>query len=103
MIDGRKIMKSSLIIFAIACYAALCLTLMDFSVAEKTQASTNDLVVHEWGTFTSVAGKRGVAIDWRPLNGASDLPSFVYKGTDEGGFRGTYKAKLIGKDKVLVK
>ncbi len=96
-------MKSSLIIFAIACYAALCLTLFDFNVAENAQASPNDLVVHEWGTFTTVAGKKGTALDWRPLNGASDLPSFVYKITDEDGFRGTYTAKISGKDMKLVK
>lgn len=40
--------------------------------------ANNRLVVHEWGTFTSIAGKNGVSIEWRPLNGASDLPSFVY-------------------------
>jgi hypothetical protein len=83
-------MKSSLIIFAIACYGALGLTLLDFNVAEKTQAQTNDLVVHEWGTFTSVAGKNGVALDWRPLNGASDLPKFVYTSADKKGWRGSY-------------
>ena len=42
-------------------------------------AQANDLIVHEWGTFTSIAGKNGEAQTWRPLNGASDLPSFVYK------------------------
>jgi hypothetical protein len=84
-------MKSSLIIFAIACYAALALTLLDFNVAEKTQAQTNDLVVHEWGTFTSVAGKNGTAIDWRPLNGASDLPKFVYTSESKEGWRGSYR------------
>ena len=31
-------MKSSLFILAIACYLALTLTLLDFSVAEKAQA-----------------------------------------------------------------
>jgi hypothetical protein len=36
------------------------------------------LIVHEWGTFTSIAGDDGVALDWRPLSGPSDLPSFVY-------------------------
>jgi len=36
------------------------------------------LVVHEWGTFTSVAGSDGATLDWRPLAGPSDLPSFVY-------------------------
>src|SRR4051812_16552905 len=33
--------------------------------------------VHEWGTFTSLAGPDGTAIQWRPLNGPSDLPCFV--------------------------
>ncbi len=36
------------------------------------------LVVHEWGTFTSIAGDDGVALEWRPLTGPSDLPGFVY-------------------------
>ena len=44
----------------------------------KTTKAYNRLIVHEWGTFTSIAGKDGVAVDWRPLNGSSDLPSFVY-------------------------
>ena len=35
------------------------------------------LVVHEWGTFTSVAGANGDAAEWRPQGGASDLPCFV--------------------------
>ncbi len=44
--------------------------------------ANNRLIVHEWGTFTSIAGKNGVALEWKPLNGTSDLPSFVY---DAGG------------------
>ncbi len=36
------------------------------------------LVVHEWGTFTSVSGSDGVALEWRPLSGPSDLPGFVH-------------------------
>ncbi|MBL4849298.1 MAG: hypothetical protein JKY65_27545, partial [Planctomycetes bacterium] len=36
------------------------------------------LVVHEWGTFTSVSGAKGTALEWRPLGGKDDLPSFVY-------------------------
>ncbi len=44
----------------------------------KTTKADNRLIVHEWGTFTSIAGKDGVAVDWRPLNGSSDLPCFVY-------------------------
>jgi len=33
--------------------------------------------VHEWGTFTSVAGENGTAITWRPFGGPTDLPCFV--------------------------
>jgi hypothetical protein len=35
------------------------------------------LTVHEWGTFTSIAGKDGQAVEWSPLTGSTDLPSFV--------------------------
>jgi hypothetical protein len=41
-------------------------------------SQSNRLVVHEWGTFTSIAGKDGVALEWRPLNGSTDLPKFVH-------------------------
>jgi hypothetical protein len=34
--------------------------------------------VHEWGTFTSVAGADGAAMEWRPLYAPSDLPCFVH-------------------------
>jgi len=37
----------------------------------------SNLTVHEWGTFTSIAGPDGQAIEWRPLSGPSDLPCFV--------------------------
>jgi hypothetical protein len=36
-----------------------------------------DLVAHEWGTFTSIAGLDGRAVEWTPFNGPSDLPCFV--------------------------
>ena len=90
--------RSFLIIFAIACYAVFALALLDFKVAEQAQAqksekAESDLVVHEWGTFTSVAGKNGTAIDWRPLNGASDLPKFVYTMDEADGYRETYGKK----------
>ncbi len=37
----------------------------------------SDLIVHEWGTFTTVAGEDGRAVAWRPLDGPVDLPCFV--------------------------
>lgn len=36
-----------------------------------------EVVAHEWGTFTTVAGEDGQAINWLPLGGPSDLPCFV--------------------------
>jgi len=43
--------------------------------------SGSGLIVHEWGTFTSVQGSDGVQLEWRPLVG-SDLPGFVYELSD---------------------
>jgi hypothetical protein len=47
-----------------------------------TRASTrtsdpNQLTVHEWGTFTTVAGEDGNAVEWLALGGPTDLPCFV--------------------------
>ena len=41
------------------------------------RATPGELTVHEWGTFTTVAGPDGRAIAWLPLGGPSDLPCFV--------------------------
>ena len=40
-------------------------------------ATPANLTVHEWGTFTSVAGRDGKAVQWLPLAGPNDLPCFV--------------------------
>src|SRR5690348_1627877 len=40
-------------------------------------ARVPEVVAHEWGTFTTVAGEDGQAINWLPLGGPSDLPCFV--------------------------
>lgn len=61
--------------------------LSSFSSA-NTVATTPELTVHEWGTFTSVAGQDGSALTWRPLLVESDLPSFVYSVDKGGTFRG---------------
>src|SRR5437879_6837310 len=49
------------------------------------------LTVHEWGTFTSVAGEDGAAIEWDTLGCTSDLPKFV----NDYGYRG-FKFRLQG-------
>jgi len=47
-------------------------------VSSKAQRPATSLVVHEWGTFTSVSGHDGITLEWRPLTVESELPSFVY-------------------------
>src|SRR5262245_66036372 len=40
-------------------------------------AGRPDLIVHEWGTFTSLAGPDGRPVEWAPFDGPSELPGFV--------------------------
>ena len=47
-------------------------------VSTEAQRPATSLVVHEWGTFTSVSGHDGITLEWRPLTVESELPSFVY-------------------------
>lgn len=47
------------------------------AVPFATTAGAPEVVAHEWGTFTTVAGEDGQAINWLPLGGPSDLPCFV--------------------------
>ncbi|HYJ46059.1 MAG TPA: hypothetical protein VEV81_05540, partial [Pyrinomonadaceae bacterium] len=67
--------------------------------APKSVAAENLLVVHEWGTFTSIAGRDGVALEWRPLNGSTDLPKFVHTiQSEEKGIRhGISKDNLVAR------
>jgi hypothetical protein len=41
------------------------------------RARVSAMTVHEWGTFTSVAGESGQTIPWRPFGQPTDLPCFV--------------------------
>jgi hypothetical protein len=45
--------------------------------AESRSVTSSELTVHEWGTFTSVAGEDGSALDWDALGCKDDLPTFV--------------------------
>lgn len=70
-----------------SCMSAI--TLSFFSVmlscasipAVHAQSVERTLSVHEWGTFTSVAGSDGNAVEWQPITFdtqlANELPSFV--------------------------
>jgi len=63
--------------------------------AFRAQSATDPyLTAHEWGTFTSIAGSDGHAIEWLPLTGSTDLPAFVehFAGVSfKGGLLGTVR------------
>jgi len=75
-----------------------------FMASSQSRPVDPDLIAHEWGTFTSIAGNDGRAVEWAPLTGvwphspeaaaANDLPSFVehfgYAGF-KVGLRGTVR------------
>lgn len=55
----------------------LLLTLSAPCFAAEGVPQASGVVVHEWGTFTSVAGTDGAPADWVTLTGSTDLPCFV--------------------------
>jgi hypothetical protein len=70
----------------------LAVSVVAFAIpAESPSRDSCDLTVHEWGTFTSVAGADGSAIDWDALGCKDDLPTFV----NDFGYRG-FKGTLTG-------
>jgi hypothetical protein len=46
-------------------------------VIADERPSAPDLTVHEWGTFTAIAGSDGRAMNWVPWRAPEDLPQFV--------------------------
>jgi hypothetical protein len=58
------------------------------TVAASAQAPSPNYVVHEWGTFTSIADASGAAVQWLPLAQQSDLPCFVERGVN-GNVKGS--------------
>src|SRR3954470_5864029 len=57
--------------------AVAALTTAALTTQSHNPLTDPGLTVHEWGTFTTVAGADGRAIDWLPLGGPTDLPCFV--------------------------
>jgi hypothetical protein len=62
--------------FAVLAFTPL-LFLVPRVISKPDAQTAAQLTVHEWGTFTSVAGRDGAAVDWLPLTGSIDLPKFV--------------------------
>jgi hypothetical protein len=75
-------------------YAIAVLLFVPVFAFDETPQSVPDLTVHEWGTFTSVAGENGMPVDWDALGCKSDLPSFVHDSGNRGSkwrLRGTVR------------
>jgi len=74
-------------------------------VSLTTAIAQNNLIVHEWGTFTDVQGADGGLLSWRPLQ-TSELPAFVRDWRNPGmnrQFRGYFAVNqpYIGKGNML--
>src|SRR5713226_7068264 len=73
---------------------ACCFAIAAHSMSGEARAVYSSLTAHEWGTFTSVAGRDGSAVQWSPLTGSTDLPGFVEHFRNAGfklGLRGTVR------------
>jgi len=74
----------------VACF----FTISSYLLATVARPVYSGLTAHEWGTFTSVAGRDGGAMEWLPLAGPKDLPGFVEHFRNSGfkvGLRGTVR------------
>ncbi len=73
---------------------ACCFAISSQSLGKDTGPAYSGLTAHEWGTFTSIAGSDGQAVEWSPLSGSTDLPGFVEHFRDPHfklGLRGTVR------------
>src|SRR5690242_3872792 len=80
----------------LALYALLvcCFAISTHSLDREVRPISSSLTAHEWGTFTSIAGRDGSALEWSPLTGSKDLPGFVEHFRNAGfklGLRGTVR------------
>lgn len=78
------------------------ITRFDFPVnADPVSGGSSDqqeLIVHEWGTFTTFSGSDGVFLDYRPLAyGKHDLPEFVRDRAFADPQVAFFKARVRGK------
>jgi hypothetical protein len=84
-------MKSGMRLLPVVAPALVFSAATILMAANTDPIQPGDLTVHEWGTFTSVAGEDGSAIDWDALGCKDDLPGFV----NDFGYRG-FKWRLKG-------
>ena len=73
---------------------ACCFLISSHTSGREARPVYSSLTAHEWGTFTSIAGRDGQAVEWSPLTGSTDLPAFVEHFRNTGfkrGLRGTVR------------
>jgi hypothetical protein len=68
-------MKRPLTLFALL----LALTTAGAARTPAGGSAPAPFAVHEWGTFTSIAGPDGRAVEWLPLDGPIELPCFIHR------------------------
>ena len=56
---------------------SLLLALWGWS-AQVMENESNEFVVHEWGTFTSISGVESQTLEWTSYRNGAELPGFVY-------------------------
>src|SRR2546423_179512 len=79
----------------------VCPILLLFIITTLAGRETNDrsdVTVHEWGTFTSVAGEDGMPVPWVNYSASADLPCFVY---NFGGFKSSVPGTVRMETPVL--
>jgi len=84
-------MKSTIRLALVAAVVLIASAAVFLTAADSKSVPSGDLTAHEWGTFTSVAGEDGSAVDWDALGCKDDLPAFV----NDFGYRG-FKGRLTG-------
>jgi hypothetical protein len=73
---------------------ACCFAISSRTLARQAHPVYSSVTAHEWGTFTSIVGRDGQAVEWSPLTGSTDLPGFVEHFRNAGfkrGLRGTVR------------
>ena len=86
---SRKLLRLSLYALLACCFA-----ISSHTLGREAPTVFSGLTAHEWGTFTSIAGRDGQAVEWSPLAGPADLPAFVEHFRNAGfkrGLRGTVR------------
>ncbi len=82
------------LLLALFALLASCFVISSHPAAKEARPVYSGLTTHEWGTFTSIAGRDGSAVEWLPLTGSTDLPGFVEHFRYDGfklGLRGTVR------------